>query len=435
VFVTFSLIIVVFLLLLLLGLPVAFTLSIVGAGILLFQVDPQMANLQIPQVIYKSMDDSILVALPAFILTGQIILQSEIGTKVFNAADKWFRHFPGGLAIATVVTCAFFAAISGSSVATVVTLGYVASAEMIKHGYPKQLAYGVIAAAGTLGILIPPSGPMILFGAMTEQSVSALFMAGIIPGLLLTLFFIIYVVIVYSKKLERQKPASWTERKSALREIIWVFLLPIIIIGGIYSGLFTVTEAASVAFVVSLILGVFVYKTIKLKEFFEVLKASASNSGMIMLIIAGALLFGFGITIIELPQTISSFITGLEVNRWVVILIIFVILTILGMFLEVVSILLITIPILFPIVQALGFDLIWFGIFVVIVCEMAIITPPVGLNLFVMMQVSEKQGNSMNIIQMSKAAFPYLLIMVFLVGLICLFPSIVTWLPSVLEGN
>lgn len=431
---TYFLIITIFLLLLLLGLPVAFTLSIVGAGILLFQLDPQMAHLQVPQVIYKSLDDSILVALPAFILTGQIILQSEIGTKVFSAAEKWLRHFPGGLAIATVVTCAFFAAISGSSVATVVTLGFVASAEMIKHGYPKQLAYGVIAAAGTLGILIPPSGPMILYGAMTDQSVSALFMAGIIPGLLLTLFFIIYVVVVYSKKLERQKPATWAERKSSLREIIWVFLLPIIIIGGIYSGLFTVSEAASVAFVVSLILGVFVYKTIRLKEFLEVLKASASNSGMIMLIIAGALLFGFGITIIELPQTISSFITGLEVNKWVVILIIFGLLTVLGMFLEVVSILLITIPILFPIVNALGFDLIWFGIFVVIVCEMAIITPPVGLNLYVMMQVSNKQGNSMNILQMSKAAFPYLLLMVLLVALICVFPSIVTWLPSVLEG-
>jgi C4-dicarboxylate transporter DctM subunit len=431
--VIFFFIIVVFLLLLLLGLPVAFTLAIVGASILLFQVDPQMANLQIPQIIFKSMDDSILVALPAFILTGQIILQSEIGTKVFTAAEKWFRHLPGGLAIATVVTCAFFAAISGSSVATVVTLGYVASAEMIKHGYPKELAYGVIAAAGTLGILIPPSGPMILYGAMTEQSVSALFMAGIIPGILLTIIFIIYVVIIYSKKLERQQPATWKERKSSLREISWVFLLPIIIIGGIYSGLFTVTEAASVAFVVSLILGVFVYKTIRLKEFLEVLKSSASNSGMIMLIISGALLFGFAITIIELPQTISSFITGLEVNRWVVILIIFVILTILGMFLEVVSILLITIPILYPIVNALGFDLIWFGIFVVIVCEMAIITPPVGLNLFVMIQVSEKQKNSMNIIQMAKAAFPYLLLMVLLVVLICLFPALATWLPSILE--
>lgn len=430
----FSIIIVSFLLLLLLGLPVAFTLAIVGASILLTQLDPQMAHLQVPQIIYKSLDDSILVALPAFILTGQIILQSNIGTKVFTAAEKWLRHLPGGLAIATVVTCAFFAAISGSSVATVVTLGFVASAEMIKHGYPKDLAYGVIAAAGTLGILIPPSGPMILYGAMTEQSVSALFMAGIIPGILLTLFFILYVVIVYSKKLERQQPATWGERKTSLKEIIWVFLLPIVIIGGIYSGLFTVTEAASVAFVVSLILGVFVYKTVKLKEFLEILKSSAANSGMIMLIIAGALLFGFGITIIELPQTISNFITGLDVNRWVVMAIIFLILTILGMFLEVVSILLITIPILYPIVQALGFDLIWFGIFVVLVAEMAIITPPVGLNLFVMVQISEKQRNAMNIFKMSKAAFPYLLLMIFLVVLICIFPQIATWLPSVLEG-
>ena len=214
----------------------------------------------------------------------------------------------------TVVTCAFFASLTGSSVATVVTLGFIASAEMIKYGYPKELAYGVIAASGTLGILIPPSGPMILYGAMTNQSVSALFMAGIIPGFLLVLFFILYIVLVYSKKIPRRPRATWAERGSALKDVSWVVLLPLIIIGGIYSGLFTVTEAASVAFVVSLFLGVFIYKTIKVKELLEILKDSASNSGMITLILAGALLFGFAITIIELPQTIQSFIANLDVN-------------------------------------------------------------------------------------------------------------------------
>lgn len=431
---TYLSIIIIFIVLLLLGIPVAFSLSILGAGILLFIGNPDMANLQIPQVIYKSLNNSTLVALPAFILTGQIILHSQIGTKVFDVANKWFRHFPGGLAIATVITCAFFAAISGSSVATVVTLGFVASAEMIKFGYPKQLAYGIIAAAGTLGILIPPSGPMILYGAMTEQSVSSLFMAGIVPGLLLTLLFIIYIVVFYSKKLERQEPVPWKERVASLKDIGWVSLIPIIIIGGIYSGLFTVNEAASISFVVSILIGIFAYRTVGIKQFLDAIRAAASNSGMIMLIISGALLFGFGITFIELPQTIASFITSLEINRWFVILIIFIILTILGMFLEVVSILLITIPILFPIIEVLGFNPIWFGIFVVIVCEMAIITPPVGLNLFVMMQVSEKQKNKMNIIQMSKAAFPYLMLMILLLVLICIFPFIVTWLPTVLQG-
>ncbi|WP_138416336.1 TRAP transporter large permease [Aquibacillus sediminis] len=430
----FLLLLVVFFILLLLGLPVAFTLAILGAGILLFEMDPQMANLQVPQIMYNSLDDSLLVAIPAFILTGQIILHSGIGTKAFHAADKWLGHFPGGLAIATVVTCSFFAALTGSSIATVVTLGFVASTEMIRHGYPKELAYGVIAASGTLGILIPPSGPMILYGALTEQSVSSLFMAGLIPGLLLVGLFIIYIILVYSKKLPKQQPATWGERKASLREIIWLFSLPIIIIGGIYSGLFTVTEAASVSFVVSLFLGVVVYKTIKWKEFLDILKSSASNTGMIMLILSGALLFGFAITIIELPQMIQSYITSLNVNRWVVILIIFGIFTLLGMFMEVVSILLIMVPIIFPVVEALGFDLIWFGVFTVIALEMAIITPPVGMNLFVMMQISEKQKNAMNIIQMSKAAFPYLLLIILLILLICIFPSFVTWLPFLMDG-
>lgn len=431
---TYSLILIVFLVLLLLGLPVAFTLAILGTGILYFLLDPQMANLQVPQVMFNSLDDSLLVAIPAFILTGQIILKSGIGTKTFNAADKWLGHFPGGLAIATVVTCAFFASLTGSSVATVVTLGFIASAEMIKYGYPKELAYGVIAASGTLGILIPPSGPMILYGAMTNQSVSALFMAGIIPGFLLVLLFILYIVLVYSKNIPRRPRATWEERGSALKDVSWVFLLPLIIIGGIYSGLFTVTEAASVAFVVSLFLGVFIYKTIKVKELLEILKDSASNSGMITLILAGALLFGFAITIIELPQSIQSFIANLDVNRWVIILIIFILFTILGMFMEVVSILLISVPILYPIVEALGFDLIWFCIFVVVSLEMAIITPPVGMNLFVMMQISEKQGNKLNIIRMSKAALPYLLLMAVLVLIISLFPALTTWLPSIMEG-
>jgi C4-dicarboxylate transporter DctM subunit len=431
---TYGIILGAFFILLLLGLPVAFTLAMLGTGVLYFMMGPEMAGLQTPQVLYKSLDDSLLVALPAFILTGQIILQSGIGSKAYYLADKWLRHFPGGLAIATVATCAFFASISGSSVATVVTLGFVASSEMIKHGYPKEIAYGVIAASGTLGILIPPSGPLILYGAMTEQSIGNLFIAGILPGFLLVALFIVWIIIVYSRKLPPQPPAPWSERKSALKEVSWVFSLPVIIIGGIYSGLFTVTEAASVAFVVSLFLGIFVYKTIKFKEFIEILKSSASNSGMIMLILAGALLFGFGITIIELPQTIQGFLTGLNVNRWFIIFLIFVVYTILGMFIEVVSIMLITIPILFPIITALGFDPIWFGIFTVIALEMAIITPPVGLNLFVMMQVSEKQGNPMNVFQMSKTVLPYILIMIFSIFLLSLFPEIATWLPEMMDN-
>ena len=423
----------IFFLLLLIGLPVAFTLAIVGAGILFYFLDPQMANMQVPQVLFNSLNNSLLVAIPAFIFTGQVILQSGIGSKAFNAANKWFGHLPGGLAIATVLTCAFFSTLSGSSVATVVTLGYVASAEMIKYGYPQRLAYGIVAAAGTLGILIPPSGPMILYGAMTQKSVSDLFMAGIIPGIILIILFIIYILVMYANKIPRLEKASKKERMDSLKEVSWLFLLPLIIIGGIYSGIFTVTEAAAVAAVVSLILGVCIYKTIKWKDLFEVMKASASSTGMITLILGSALLFGFAITLIELPQTIQLGLESLNLNKWTLLILVFILFLVLGMFMEVVSILMILVPILYPIMAIYGFDLIWFGIFTIIALEMAAITPPVGLNLFIMMQVSEKQKNAMNIIQMSKAAFPFVIIMIVLLIIIVVMPQLVVWLPEVLD--
>ena len=345
----YAIILGILMIIILLGMPVAFALIFVSAGILMVYLDPQVANLQVPQLLFNSLNNSILIAIPLFILTGQILLKSGIGTKAFDAANKWFGHLPGGLAIASVLTCAFFASLTGSSIATVVTIGYIASSEMIKKGYPRKLAYGIIAAAGTLGILIPPSGPMILYGAMTNVSITDLFMAGIIPGILLVIIFIVYVVIVYGKKLERAEKASRAERMSALKEISWLFLLPVIIIFGIYSGIFTVTESAGIACVVSLLLALFVYKGISVKDLFESLKETASNVGMISLILAAALLFGFAITAIELPQTIQLGLESLNMSKWTMLLLIFAIFVILGMFMDVISILLIMVPILYPI--------------------------------------------------------------------------------------
>ncbi|MEC1523220.1 TRAP transporter large permease [Neobacillus niacini] len=417
----------------LLGMPVAFALIIVSAGVLMVYLDPLVANLQVPQLLFNALNNSILIAIPLFILTGQILLKSGIGTKAFDAANKWFGHLPGGLAIASVLTCAFFASLTGSSIATVLTIGYIASSEMIKNGYPKRLAYGIIAAAGTLGILIPPSGPMILYGAMTNVSITDLFMAGIIPGILLVIIFIVYVVLVYGKKLKRGEKASKKERVSALKDISWLFLLPVIIIFGIYSGIFTVTESAAVACIVSLLLALFVYKGITVKGLFESLKETASNVGMIALILAAALLFGFAITAIELPQTIQLGLESLNMNKWTLLLLIFVIFVILGMFMDVISILLIMVPILHPILVNYGVDLLWFGIFTIIALEMSAITPPIGLNLFVMMQISEKQGTPLNLIKMSYAAAPYLCLMILLIAIITLVPQFVSYLPDTIK--
>jgi len=417
----------------LLGMPVAFALIIVSSGILMVYLDPQVANLQVPQILFNSLNNDVLIAIPLFILTGQILLKSGIGTKAFDAANKWFGHLPGGLAIASVLTCAFFASITGSSIATLLTIGYIASSEMIKKGYPKRLAYGIIAAAGTLGILIPPSGPMILYGAMTNVSISDMFMAGIIPGILLVIIFIVYVILVYGKKLEKIEKASKAERMSALKEISWLFLLPVIIIFGIYSGIFTVTESASVACIVSLLLALFVYKGIGIKEVIDSLKETASSVGMIALILAAALLFGFAITAIGLPQTIQLGLESLNMNKWTLLLLIFVIFVILGMFMDVISILLIMVPILHPILVSYEVDLLWFGIFTIIALEMSAITPPIGLNLFVMIQISEKQGTPLNLIKMSYAAIPYLWLMILLIVIITLVPQLVFFLPDTLK--
>jgi len=274
---------------------------------------------------------------------------------------------------------------------------------------------------------------MILYGAMTNVSISDMFMAGIIPGILLVIIFIVYVILVYGKKLEKIEKASKAERMSALKEISWLFLLPVIIIFGIYSGIFTVTESASVACIVSLLLALFVYKGIGIKEVIDSLKETASSVGMIALILAAALLFGFAITAIGLPQTIQLGLESLNMNKWTLLLLIFVIFVILGMFMDVISILLIMVPILHPILVSYEVDLLWFGIFTIIALEMSAITPPIGLNLFVMIQISEKQGTPLNLIKMSYAAIPYLWLMILLIVIITLVPQLVFFLPDTLK--
>ncbi|MER2107032.1 MAG: TRAP transporter large permease [Solibacillus sp.] len=429
----YLIIITIFLILLLLGLPVSFTMIVIGSFVLMINMGVEIASLQIPQVIYNSFNSSLLVAIPSFILAGQVIIKSGIGALAFSAADKWFGHLPGGLAIATIICCAFFSSLSGSSLATLLTFGYLASEEMIRIGYPKKFAYGLLAGTGTLGILIPPSTPMILYSAMTSQSASDLFIGATIPSLIIILLFLMYVIF-YARKLPRKEKVSMAERLKSLREIIWIFLIPIIIVGGIYSGFFTVTEAAGVSCVVSIILAVFVYKTVKWKEMIEVLKAAATNSGMICLILGGAMLFGFAITLIELPQVIQTFFQSINLNKWSFLLVLSLLLIVLGMFMEVVSILMIITPIMYPIMLSYGFDLVWFGIYLVILLEVAVITPPVGMNLFIMLQVSEKHGNKFDILKMSKATIPYVLLMLFLVLLIVMIPGLVTWLPSIIDS-
>ncbi|WP_418923914.1 TRAP transporter large permease [Dialister hominis] len=413
--------------LLVIGMPVAFTLSVAGIlGIIQF-VDVSFLS-QVPVIAYKTLDSYVLTSVPLYILMSQIMLTGRVGSGLFELGSKWMGHLPGGLGIATIFACAIFAAISGSSVATAVTIGAMAIPEMLKRGYDRKLVLGSVAAGGTLGILIPPSIPMILYGTITDESVGKLFMSGVVPGALLTVLFICYIVFASWDK-PREPRSSHAEKMKSLRENIWGLFLPVIIIGGIYTGIFTPTEAAAVGTVYALAITFFVYRSVTIQDMPAILRATIKTSCMIFSIMIGAMLFGYILTILQVPQALMRLVTEGDLNRWIVMLGINIMLLILGCVLETVSIILITLPMLYPIIKALGFDPIWFNVVLLINMELALITPPVGMNLFVIKGISEDSS----IQDIIAGAAPFAAIMVFEILLLCFVPEIATWLPSVLK--
>jgi C4-dicarboxylate transporter, DctM subunit len=408
--------------LLLLGLPVAFALALLAVAGMYFFNGGTFAFNQIPIISYKSLDDFSLTSLPMYVLMSQILLVSGVGRDLYEMASRWFRHLPGGLAIATLFCCGIFAAISGSSVATAVTVGAVALPEMVKRGYNKRYVLGLLAAGGTLGILIPPSVPMIIYGSVTGESIGKLFIAGIVPGLILTIIFMIFSA--YQTRHIKDEPATWKERMEATKTAIWGLLLPVIVIGGIYSGIFTPTEAAAVGVVVSLGVSAFVYRNLNLENIKTIIFSTVKTNAMILMIIVGAMLLGYIMTILQIPQTVTNYATQQDISPWIIFILINVVLLILGMFLETISILVITLPILYPIIMALGFDPIWFAIIMVINMELALISPPVGLNLFVLKGIDRTNTIS----EIVKGVIPYAIIMVLFIILLSIFPEIATFL-------
>lgn len=416
------------LLLLVMGLPVAFSLGMAGvAGMLLF-MGGDGALAQLPIIGYKSLDDFVLTAVPLYILMSQILLTGKVGNDLFELANNWLRHLPGGLGIATVMACAVFAAITGSSVACAVTIGAIAIPEMLARGYERSLVLGAVAAGGTLGILIPPSIPMILYGAITDESIGKLFMSGVVPGAILTVLFIM-IVVYRSRNLPREAAASWDERISALKKSFWGLLLPVIVVGGIYTGIFTPTEAAGIGTVYSLIITFGIYRTLSLKDMPEILEDTIKTTCMIFAIMIGASLFGFVLTILDAPQALTNFVVDMQTNRWVIFVAINILLLFLGCILESVSIIFITLPILFPLIVRLGFDPIWFNVVMLINLELALITPPVGMNLFVLQGISPDSKMT----QIIKGVIPFGAVMALEILLLCFFPEIATWLPSVVK--
>jgi C4-dicarboxylate transporter DctM subunit len=416
------------LILLAIGVPVAFSLGASGLlGMLLFMPGDGVLE-QIPILAYKALDDFVLCAVPLYILMSAILLKGHVGSDLFELGNKWLGHLPGGLGIATIVACGIFAAITGSSVACAVTIGAMAIPEMLKRGYDRSVVLGAVAGGGTLGILIPPSIPMILYGSITGESIGQLFMSGVIPGVLMTLFFIV-IVVHQSKHLALQPKAPFKERMKALRSSIWGLFLPILVVGGIYTGAFTPTEAAAVGTVYSLFITFVIYRTLSFRDLPGILMDTVGTSAMIFAIMVGASLFGFVLTILQVPQALTTMVTEVNVSRWVFFLLINILLLFLGCILETVSIIFITVPILYPVIKQLGFDPIWFNVVMQINMEMALITPPVGMNLFVLKGVSPDSRME----DIIRGVIPYICVMALGILVICFFPELATWLPSIVK--
>lgn len=424
----FLIIVSLLLITLFLGLPVAFSLG-VTATILIFAFDLPV-NI-IGQTIYSSLDSFVLLSIPLFVMMSQILLVGKVGDDLFNVMNTWVRHLPGGLAIATILSCAFFAAITGSSAATAATIGMVAIPALIERGYERRFTLGLLAAGGTLGILIPPSIPMILYGAITEESVGKLFIAGIIPGIILTLIFITYAVYKSTKggAYCAVEAASWKERWEITLKNMWGIALPFIIIGGIYTGIFTPTEAAGVGLGYSLFICLFIYKTLKLKDFKKIFLKSVETSCMIALIIAGAILFGQVMTYLEIPQALTKIVIEKHFSPLMFIVAMNILMLFLGCILETVSIILLTMPLVIPILHLFHIDPIWYAVIVVINMEMALITPPVGINLYVINGI-DSDSNMADII---KGVWPFMLLMILMIILVIAFPPLSTWLPLVMK--
>jgi C4-dicarboxylate transporter DctM subunit len=418
--------IVVLLVMLFAGVPIFVALGLLGITGLFLHFGGALAVTQVPNVVYGSMGNFTLAALPLFILAGFVLQGSGAGEELYDLFGKWIGALPGGLGLATILSCAFFAAISISSVATAATIGLIALPSLLKRKYPDSLAYGLVGSGGTLGIMIPPSATMILYAAVTEESLGKLLIAGLLPGILLVVMFGLYTAIYCWRTgaYERERPASWKERWQALGKAVWVILVPLIIILGLFSGVFTVLECGAVASLYTIVM-VLARRLITPRHLPRILADCGNNAGFILIIIAGALTMGRFITLLRMPQLAMAAINNAHLSPGMVFLAIMVMLIILGMFLEVASIMMITLPVLYPIVTGLGFDGVWFAVLMTLNMEMALITPPVGLNLYVIQGIAGAQ-----LATIARGVAPFFLIMVLAMFILYFFPEISLWLPN-----
>ena len=410
-----------------LSVPVAAALGILGLVLdNLYSFMP--LGLAMGEILWQTSTEYILIAIPLFVLLGEILLRSGIATRVYAAIAEWLSWLPGGLMHANIGACAMFAATSGSSVATAATIGTVAEPEIRRHGYGERLFLGSIAAGGTLGILIPPSINLIIYGLLTNTSVPQLYLAGFIPGLLLALLFMTLIVVacIITPRLAGRPPqTTWARRIATLPDLLPPLGIFLVVVGSIYAGVATPTEAASLGVVAALVLAA-AYRTLTLEMLRQAIEGTMRTTAMIMLIILAASFLNFVLGALGVTQAMTQFIESLGLGAFGTLMVIVLAYLVLGCFMETLSMLITTTPLIAPIVFALGYDPVWFGILLTVLLETALITPPVGVNLYVVQGIRPRGGMNDVII----GSLPFVIMMFVMIGLLIAFPQIALWLPS-----
>jgi tripartite ATP-independent transporter DctM subunit len=417
----------VMVLLMLLGLPIAAVMMGVGlvGGMIAFG---DAFFVSTASIAWGTLSENGLTAIPLFVLLGELLLRSGMADGMYRAFAAWFGRLPGGLLHTNIGCCALFAATSGSSVATAATIGTVALPSLRRNGYPMPDALGSLAAGGTLGILIPPSVNMIIYGSMTNTSVGKLFIAGIVPGLLLTASFMLYIWIKSTVRRDpiRHGVVPFAEKLAALREVVLPLVIFGMVMGTLYLGIATATESAAIGVVAALLL-IAGSRKLSLDLLTNCFLSSARTTGMILLIVLAAFVLNLALSLTGVGEALTQWVTGFGLSQWQMLVALIGFYLVLGMFMDTLSMMVATIPLSFPVATALGVDPIWFGIFIVIMCELGLITPPVGMNLFVVQGIRPDRGGLEDVI---RGALPYAVIMILFTLLLIAFPQIVLWLPG-----
>jgi len=429
---TFIVLLVVLTALLYTGVPMFAVMFLFSAGVLILH-EGSVGTLG--EFVFSHLNVYLLVAIPLFMLMAHFMVRGKVVDDLYETAHTLVRHLPGGLGVATVFACAVFSAISGSSVATALTIGAVAIPQMLKYNYDPRGVYGVVAGGGTLGILIPPSAPMVLYGVASDTSIGALFMAGVLPGLMIAGIFAGWCMLTERRRelrlgavYTRPPRASLGECLASLRKSFWALTAPPFVLGGMYFGIFTATEAAATGALYALIIATVIYRKFGWRDLWEGGQEAARTTAMLFMIILGAGLFGHMLTKLGVPDALVKLAVNYDVSQTQFLIAMMVLIFLLGLVLESVSIILITTPVIAPVMTALGIDKVWYGVLLTINLELALISPPVGMNLIVIKAIAKASIHEINL-----AAIPYMLMLALGIALIIAFPQIALWLPGTMD--